>query len=497
VGSPRIAIVGAGFSGIGTAIELRRAGFERVTIFERGANVGGVWRENTYPGAACDVPSHLYSFSFEPNHRWTHRYSPQPEILNYVEHCVEKYGLGDSLRLQTEVTRAEFDSETGCWRLETAGGEKVEADVLVCACGQLSRPSIPPIDGLDDFEGPCFHSAEWDHSVEFAGKRVGVVGTGASAIQFVPAIAPEVDRLHVFQRSAPYVVPRNDREHRRWEGRLAERLPVIDLAKRAYIWALFEALIIGYTRNRRGMWYLRRAYERGLREHVTDPELRAKLTPTYELGCKRILVSDDYYAALARPNVELVTDAIESVGAGSIRTRDGAERELDALILGTGFRTNEFLAPLEVRGLGGRDLNEAWRGGAEAYLGITVSGFPNMFMLYGPNTNLGVGSIIHILESQMAYVKQAVSTLARDGAGYLDVHPEAQRRFSGQIQERLAGSVWQTGCSSWYVNGAGRNTNNWPGFMSEYRRRTRRLDLSDYELVPAPQPAEAEPEPVR
>ena len=477
-----VAIVGAGFSGIGTAIALRRAGYDSVTVFERGANVGGVWRENTYPGAACDVPSHLYSFSFEPNHRWTRRYSPQPEILAYLEHCVEKYGLADSVSLRTEVTRAAFDSEVGCWRLETDGGEEVEADVLVCACGQLSRPSVPMIDGLDDFTGPCFHSAEWDHSVDLAGKRVGVVGTGASAIQFVPAIAPEVEQLHVFQRSAPYVVPKKDREHRDWEGRLAERVPAIDLAKRAYIWALFETLIVGFTRNRRAMWYLRRAYERGLREQVTDPELRAKLVPDYELGCKRVLVSDDYYAALARPNVELVTERIESVGAGSVRTGDGAEREVDVLILGTGFRTNEFLAPLEVRGLGGRDLNEAWRDGAEAYLGITVSGFPNMFILYGPNTNLGVGSIIHMLESQMAYVVGAVVALERSGAAYLDVRPQAQSHFSRDLQERLGGTVWQSGCSSWYVNGAGRNTNNWPGFMSEYRRRTRRVNLGDYML---------------
>ena len=454
-----------------------------MTIFERGPSVGGVWRENTYPGAACDVPSHLYSFSFEPNHRWTRRYSPQPEILTYLERCVERHDLGDLLRLNTEVTRAEFDSDAGRWRLQTDGGERVEADVLVCACGQLSRPSVPPIDGLDDFTGPCFHSAEWDHSVDLAGKRVGVVGTGASAIQFVPAIAPEVERLHVFQRSAPYVVPKKDREHREWEGPLAERLPLINLAKRAYMWLVMESLIFGFTRNRRAMWWLRRGYERQLRKQVRDPELRAKLVPDYEMGCKRVLVSSDYYEALARPNVELVTEPIESVGAGSVRTGDGAEREVDALILGTGFRTNEFLAPLEVRGLGGRDLNEAWRDGAEAYLGITVSGFPNMFILYGPNTNLGVGSIIHMIESQMAYVTQAVAALARSGAGYLDVRPQAQSRFSRRIQERLADSVWQSGCSSWYVNGAGRNTNNWPGFMSEYRRQTRRLDLGDYELV--------------
>jgi cation diffusion facilitator CzcD-associated flavoprotein CzcO len=481
----RIAIVGGGFGGVGMGIALKRAGIESFTILEKADRVGGVWRDNCYPGATCDVPSHLYSFSFEPEHRWTRRYACQEEILAYLERCAAKYGLAGNLKLETEVATASFDDEAGSWSIATTDGERLEAEILITACGQLSRPWVPELPGLERFEGSAFHSARWDHGVDLEGKRVGVVGTGASAIQFVPAVAPTVERLHVFQRSAPYVIPKPDRPYRAWQRRLFRRVPAIQSLSRAYVWVVFELAINGFRGRRRLMGLLERQFERNLRRQVPDPGLRRALTPDYAMGCKRILVSNDYYAALCRPNVEVVTDAIAEVTPAGIVTADGAARELDAIVFGTGFASNDFLAPIEITGLDGRDLNQAWRAGAEAYLGITVSGFPNLFMLYGPNTNLGVGSIIYMLESQIAYALAGVQALDHNGAAYLDLRPDVQRRWSDELQRRLEGTVWQTGCSNWYVNEAGRNVNNWPGFTSEYRRRTRRLDLADYRLAQA------------
>ncbi len=485
--TPEVLIVGAGFGGVGMAMRLRRAGIESFTILERADNVGGVWRDNTYPGAACDVPSHLYSFSFEPYHGWSRRYAPQPEILAYLERCVERYGFRDRLRLGVEATRASFDERRGRWVVETDKDERLEADVLVTACGQLSRPATPEVPGLERFAGTVFHSARWDHGCDLRGKRVAVLGTGASAIQFVPAIAAETGRLYVFQRSAPYLIPKRDRAYREWEKRLFELVPAIQLANRLRIWLFFESLIPLFTRARRGMAVMRRIwFEPQFKEQVTDPRLREALWPRDEMGCKRILISSDWYPTLMRPDVELVTEGVREVTEDAIVTDDGARREVDVIILGTGFATTQFLSPLEIRGLEGRELNEAWADGAEAYLGSTVAGFPNMFMLYGPNTNLGAGSIIYQLESQIAYALDAIRTLAHEGPGtYLDVRPEVQAAYNREIQARLAGSVWNSGCRSWYVNERGRNTNNWPGTTIEFRRRTRRLDRERYRLARA------------
>jgi cation diffusion facilitator CzcD-associated flavoprotein CzcO len=464
---------------------LTRAGFGSFEIFERGSNVGGVWRDNTYPGAACDVPSHLYSYSFEPHHGWSRRYSPQPEILAYLERCVAKYGFGDRVRLGAEVKTAEFDDSAGCWRLTLSTGEVAEADVLVTACGQLSRPARPDVPGLDRFAGHWFHSAEWDHEAPLGGRRVAVIGTGASAIQFVPAIAEEVGQLTVFQRSAPYVIAKRDREYRSWERWLFRHVPPIQLAHRLYVHLFFEALIPFFTRASGLMGLMSKLlFEGQFRKQVTDPDLSRRLRPKEVMGCKRILISSDWYPTLARPNVEVVTDAITEITPNGVATADGTAREADTIIFGTGFQTTRFLAPMEVRGRAGRDLNEAWQGGAHAYLGLTVAGFPNMFMLYGPNTNLGAGSIIYQLESQMHYVVDAVRVLS-ERPGFIDVRPGVQDEFNDSIQSRLAGSVWNMGCSNWYVDAAGRNTNNWPGSTMEYRRRTRRLDLADYELAAA------------
>jgi cation diffusion facilitator CzcD-associated flavoprotein CzcO/acetyl esterase/lipase len=477
---PSVAIIGAGFGGIGLAITLKKAGIDSLTIFEKAEGVGGVWRHNTYPGAACDVPSHLYSFSFEPNPDWSRRYSPQPEILDYLEGCVEKYGLSQALRLGTEVTRAVFDDESGKWRMETDGGETLEADVLVSACGQLSRPAMARIEGAELFAGPIFHTARWDHGVEIEGKRVAVIGTGASTIQVVPAIAERVAQLDVYQRSAPYVIPKKDRPYRPWERRLFRWFPPARWIARFTQWLTFEIFISAFNQFR-GMGRVGvRMFEHNLDDQVSDPELKRALTPDHVLGCKRVLISPDYYSTLERPNVELVTQGVRELTKSGVVAEDGSERPADVIVLSTGFESTQFLAPMEIRGREGRDLNEVWREGANAYLGMTVAGFPNLFVMYGPNTNLGSGSIIFQLESQMAYIADAVERLGRMG-GQLSVRAEVQQSFDSEMQSRLSSSVWQTGCNNWYLDEHGRNTNNWPGFTLEYRRRTRRVDPADYE----------------
>jgi cation diffusion facilitator CzcD-associated flavoprotein CzcO/acetyl esterase/lipase len=478
--TPSVAIIGAGFGGIGLGMTLKRAGIDSFEIFEKAEGIGGVWRDNTYPGATCDVPSHLYSFSFEPNPDWTRVYSPQPEILDYLDRCVQKYGMRPNLRLGTEVTRADFDEDSGRWEVELDGGETVEADVLVSACGQLSRPAFSRIEGADRFKGPIFHTARWDHDVELDGKRVAVIGTGASTIQVVPAIAPRVGRLDVYQRSAPYVIPKKDRPYKRWERRLFRVFPPARLVRRFWQWLVFEIFISAFNQFKPVAKLGIRLHERHLDEQVRDPSLKRVLSPDHVLGCKRVLISENYYETLDRANVELVTQGVRELTKGGVVAGDGTERPADVIVLSTGFESTRFLAPMEIRGRGGVELNEAWREGANAYLGMTVAGFPNLFIMYGPNTNLGSGSIIFQLESQMSYILDAVRKLRRSG-GWLSVRPEVQASFDREIQERLETSVWMTGCNNWYVDQHGRNTNNWPGFTLEYRRRTRRLDLSDYE----------------
>jgi cation diffusion facilitator CzcD-associated flavoprotein CzcO len=481
---PTVAIVGAGFGGIGLGIQLKQAGIHGFTIFEKGAGVGGVWRDNSYPGLTVDVPSHLYQYSFEPNHEWTRRFPLRDEILAYLERCASKYGLRDHIQLATEVASADFDEERGRWRIRLVGGEEVEADFLVTATGQLSRPSYPKIPGLDRFEGELFHSARWNHDYDLRGKRVAAIGTGASAVQYIPEIAPLVERLDLFQRTPGWVIPKPDRPYRPRERALFRRVPFVVRLSRRLTFLRFEFFTFAMTR---GYWLLRGyevGYRRRLKKEIPDPELREKLVPNYPMGCKRVLISNDYLPALSRPNVNVITDRIESVTERGVRTADGVEREHDALILGTGFAAHEFLAPMAVRGRGGRDLNEAWRDGADAYLGLAVAGFPNMFMLYGPNTNLGAGSIITMLESQIGYVVQAVQELRRAGARWMDVRGDVQSAFNDEVQRRLEGTVWTAGCNSWYRNEAGKVTNNWTGFVTEYRRRTRRPDPADFTLAP-------------
>ncbi len=478
---PRVAIIGAGFGGLGLAITLKKAEIEELTIFEKADGVGGVWRHNTYPGATCDVPSLLYSFSFEPNPDWTRQYPPQAEILDYLERCAAEYGLERHLRLSTEVERADFDEEAGVWRIRTTEGDVIEAEVLVSACGQLSLPALGRIPGAERFRGPIFHTAQWDHSVELEGKRVAVVGTGASTIQVVPAIAPRVGKLDVYQRSAPYVLPKKDRPFRGWERTLFRRFPPLRLVERFLVWLRFEVFVSAFNQFSPMGRVGTRMADRQLRDQIEDPELRSALMPDHVLGCKRVLISDEYYPAFARDNVELIAQGVRELTETGILAEDGTERPVDVIVLSTGFESTRFLAPMEIRGRDGLDLNEVWSEGASAYLGMTVAGFPNLFVMYGPNTNLGSGSIVFQLESQMSYIADAVERLRRRG-GWLAVRPDVVDAFDREMQERLSTSVWQTGCHNWYVDENGRNSNNWPGFTLEYRRRTRRLDPAEYEF---------------
>jgi cation diffusion facilitator CzcD-associated flavoprotein CzcO len=479
-----VAIVGAGFGGIGMAAELHRHGRRSFVVLEKSASIGGTWRDNTYPGAACDVPSHLYSFSFAPS-AWPRRYSDQRSILAYLHRVVDRFDLGPAIRTGCPVHEAVFDETTSRWRLEVGGGETVLARVLVSAVGQLNKPALPEHLGVDRFEGPWWHSARWDHTVPLTGRRVGVVGTGASAIQFVPEVAKVAGSTVVFQRSAPYVVPKVDRRYRAAELALYRWLPSLQLADRLRIYLVGESLGLGLVRSRWWLGVLTGLWRRYMRSQVHDPELRAKCEPDYVMGCKRILFSNDWYRTLCRPDVELVTEAVAEVTPTGVRTVSGAEHDLDVLIYGTGFDTTHFLQPMEVVGSGGRRLAEVWQEGAGAYLGTTVAGFPNLFLLYGPNTNLGSNSIIFMLESQFRYVLSALEAMDREGLASVEVLPEAQDAFLDWVDAASSRTAWLSGCHSWYTTATGRNTNNWPSFTFLYRHRLARFDLSAYAAVPA------------
>ncbi|MEU8797608.1 NAD(P)/FAD-dependent oxidoreductase [Spirillospora sp. NPDC048819] len=469
-----VVIIGSGFGGIGMAIRLREAGIHDVVILEKAGGLGGTWRDNTYPGAACDVPSHLYSFSFEPKTDWSRRFPPQSEILDYLWHCARKYGALEKVRFGTEVTEARFDEDRAVWKISTTAGE-LESRVLVSACGQLNRPVWPRIEGRESFTGTSFHSARWDHGADLRGKRIAVIGTGASAIQIVPEIAKEAAELRLFQRSAPYVIDKPDRLYRGWEKAALKNVPGLYGLSRARVYALYEARALGFIKYPKLMSLLENRFRNALKDGVEDPVLREALIPGYPMGCKRILISSDYYPTLARPDVDLITDPIEEITPSGVRTAE-REYDVDVIVYATGFQTTEFLSPMKIAGRDGRELNEAWRDGAQAHLGITVSGFPNLFLLYGPYTNLGHNSIIYMLESQFRYVLGCVETLRRHGLGWIDVRPDVQDAFTREMQERLRSTVWQAGCRSWYMDADGKVVNNWPGFTFAYRRATRRPD---------------------
>ena len=479
---PSITIIGAGFGGVGTAIELTRAGFTDVTVLEKADGVGGVWRENTYPNAACDVPSSLYSWSFAPNPGWPHRYSRQDEILAYIERTAGELGVLDLVRTGVEVTEAAYDETARSWHLTTAAGEDIDTDVLITAVGQLSRPAIPHLPGMGSFAGPAFHSAEWDHDVDLRGKRVAVLGTGASAIQFVPGIQPDAAHVTVFQRSAPYVVPKPDREYTPTHTKAFTRFPRTQAFGRNLTWVLSEQLNKSLGSSGPTKHLMKVAWRAQLRAQVRDPQLRAKLRPDYPLGCKRLLFSNDWYPTLAQPNVEVVTESVIEVLPNGVRSADGTIHEVDVIIYGTGFAATEFLAPMQITGLDGADLHGRWKEGARAYLGLSVPDFPNLFVVYGPNTNLGGSSIINMLEAASGAITTLLRHAEAQGGGAVVVRPEAEQRFDDEIQERLAHSVWSS-CSSWYHEDGGRITTNWPGQVAEYQRRCAELDVSAFETV--------------
>jgi cation diffusion facilitator CzcD-associated flavoprotein CzcO len=482
--SPTVTVVGAGFGGIGMAVRLARAGIRDITVLERADRVGGVWAANSYPGAACDIPASLYSFSFAPKTDWTRRYPPQAEIREYLEDVAARFGVLPRIRFGVEVTDARFDEASGRWVLTLADDGTHETDVLITACGQLSRPAVPPLPGLDEFAGTTFHSATWRHDHDLTGRRVAVVGTGASAIQFLPHVAEQAAHTTLFQLDAPHVIPKPDRPYGDRLRVAFRRVPGLLALNRAATYLQYELRAVGFTRWPGLLELIDRQAKRHLRHQIRDPRLRAALEPQGAPGCKRILLSNDYYPALDQPSVDVVTAPITKVLPDGLLTDEGTTHPVDTIIWGTGFRATDFLTPMSVTGPAGRDLREAWADGAEAYLGITVAGFPNLFLLYGPNTNLGHNSIVYMLESQISYVVQAVRRLA-DGARTVSVRPEVQRRYNDWVQRRITATVWDRGCTSWYRTPSGRNTTNWPDFTFLYRARTRRFRDDDYELTGA------------
>ena len=476
-------IIGSGFAGIGMAVALKKAGLGEFLILEKRHDVGGVWRDNTYPGAACDVPSHLYSFSFEPNPNWSRVFAPQAEIHEYLKHCAEKYGLLPFMRFGCEVAKAQYNEDLALWAVSLATGEILHARFVITATGQLSRPVYPKLEGMDRFEGHVCHSAHWNHNLDLKGKRVAVVGTGASAIQFVPAIADQVGKLTVFQRSAAYILPRPDGPYAGWHKALFKMAPWTMKLHRARIYSQYESRAVGFTRVKALMdLAVGLPFKALLRRQVADPDLRARLTPDYPIGCKRILLSNEYLATMAKPNVKVVTEGIRSITSDGIETADGQHHVVDVIVYGTGFAATEFLAPMAITGRDGLNLNDAWRKGAQAYLGMTVPGFPNFFMLYGPNTNLGHSSIIYMLESQIAHALRCMKAAHKAGANAIEVDAERYASFNGAVQKRLAATVWQ-GCKSWYVDANGHNSTNWPGFTFGYRWLTRYSSLNAYNFI--------------
>lgn len=484
--NPRVAIIGTGFGGLGMAYYLKQANIESFTIFEKAADVGGVWRENAYPGAGCDVPSHLYSFSFEPHYPWAYRYGKQQEILSYMRHVSVKHDIQRHIRFGCEVIGAEFDEARGLWHIQLASGERCEAEVLISAVGQLHHVAYPKVPGRESFKGKTFHSAHWDHSYDLTGKTVAVIGSGASAVQFVPEIVKQVKQLQLFQRSPGWVGPKFEKSFNRFERWLLNTFPVIHDLDRLRIFFICEALAYAYNGHPWAERLVRFMSKMQLRIQVRDPVLRKKLTPDFPIGCKRILLTTEWLRALVKPNVEVIDDAVREITTNGVRTANGQLREVDAIIYGTGFAATDFLAPMQVRGLGGRDLRESWQQGAEAFLGMSVSGFPNFYVLYGPNTNLGSGSIIYMLERQQRYITQMVQAQQAQGWRYANLSPAVQTAYNTEIRRRSEASTFEGDCQSWYKTADGKNTNNWIGSMLEYRRRTLTANLANYEIETRP-----------
>ena len=473
-------VIGAGAGGLCTGAQLKRAGVESFTIVDAAPHVGGTWRDNTYPGAACDVPSHLYSFSFATEPGWTRKFAPQPEIRRYFESLVDRFDLGPHLRLGSAVDRLRWDGAQAQWVATLADGSELTADVVVSGTGQLNRPHYPEIAGIEDFAGTSFHSARWDHDHDLMGRRVGVIGNAASAIQFVPEIAAKVDQLVIFQRSANWVIPKPDREYPEWERRLYRRVPGLLAASRARI---FLRLDLNFGLMKQGSWQgklIARTVTKGLRKVESDRLPREALVPDYPPGCKRLLISNDWYPALMRPNVEVELSHIARATPDGLVTEDGTHHDLDTIIYATGFDTTGFLMPMEVIGEQGAELHATWGGTPRAHLGMCVPGFPNLFMLYGPNTNLGHNSILYMIEGQVDYLLQCLAELVGSDTAALAVHPDAMAASNHRLDEELDSTVWATGCGSWYKTADGVITNNWSESARNYRRRVATPDFTEF-----------------
>ncbi|MGH3794296.1 MAG: flavin-containing monooxygenase [Pseudonocardiaceae bacterium] len=475
-----VIVVGTGFAGLGMAIRLRQQGMTDFVVLERAGDLGGTWRDNSYPGCACDVPSHLYSFSFELNPSWSRSFSSRHEIWDYLRHCTDSYGVRPHIRFQHEMLDAAWDHARRRWRVCTSRGE-LTCDVLITGTGALSDPAVPNLPGLDSFQGAVFHSARWDHDYDLRDQRVAVVGTGASAIQFVPQIQPAVASLTIFQRTPPWILPRGDRNNSGFERTLYSAVPSLQRLARAGIYWSRELTVPGFTNNPRLLKIAELMARRHLRRQVPDAALRAKLTPDYTIGCKRILLSDDYLPALTKPNVDVVDSGIAEVGPDWVRATDGTRSEADAIVFGTGFHVTDMPVATRLHGRDGRSLADAWSGGVQAHRGTTVAGFPNLFILVGPNTGLGHSSMIYMIECQLAYTIDALRYLRRSGATAVEVRPEAQAAYNDAIQSRMGRTVWKAGgCVSWYLDEQGRNTTLWPTFTWRFRQATRNFRPHEY-----------------
>ncbi|MBP2320176.1 cation diffusion facilitator CzcD-associated flavoprotein CzcO [Kibdelosporangium banguiense] len=477
-----VVVIGAGASGIGAAIKLRQAGIDDFVVLEKAAELGGTWRDNTYPGCACDVPSALYSYSFAPNPEWTRAFAQQPEIRRYLENTADSFDVRKHVRYGVEVLDARWDAEASRWQLDTTKGH-YSAQILIAGTGPWHQPLIPDLKGLSDFPGEMFHSARWNHDYDLTGKRIAVIGTGASAVQFVPAIQPQAGRLHLFQRTAQWVLPKPDHYVPKVERWLLHNFPSAQRALRAFEYAAMEALGVGFRHPQ----ILRLVQQIGLlhlRRSVRDPELRRALTPDYTLGCKRLLMSNTYYRSLTKPNVEVHSTAVREVRGNVVVGADGSESEVDAIVFGTGFHILDMPVASHVRDAQGRTLADIWQGSPQAYLGTSVSGFPNLFLLLGPNLGTGHSSAFSILESQLAYVLDAVKAIRRNGWSSIDVRKDVQDAYNADVQQALRTTVYNVGgCSSYYLDANGRNSFSWPWSTGTLSRRIKDFDPRSYEAA--------------
>lgn len=476
-------IIGTGFSGVGIAVKLKEAGFEDFVVLEKGDCPGGAWRENHYPGCCCDVQSHLYSYSFAPNPDWSRSYAPQQEIKEYIADTARKFGVYDKIKFNHAVTSAKYNEDSGRWIVTCATGEQFDAKVVVSGIGGLHYPQIPNIKGLKKFKGKVFHSAQWEHDYDFENKDVAVIGTGASAIQFVPQLLKKVKNLTLFQRSAPWVLPKPNRKISALEQSLFRSFPILQKAYRAFYYVKLEIRTLVFVYKPESLGFFEYYFSRHLKKQVKDPVLRKKLTPDTKLGCKRVLLSNDYYPALAQTNAHVCTDGIKEVTADSVVDSHGEKHKVDAIVFGTGFKAGDSYSAIDIQGTGGQSLNEAWKDGAKTYAGISVNGFPNFYMMMGPNTGLSHNSFVYMIESQTRYILDAIKKTSSNNWKSVDVKPASQEGFVQQVQEQSKGSVWVTGCQNWYLDEQGRNWALWPGFTFQYRHDVRRFDAAQYSIT--------------